>query len=365
MTTLSSLHFAIPAGMAVPEWIHLTPAGTFSGSDGRGPFRLPDDVDALIARSMAAGKLPIDENHATDLAAPAGHPAPARGWIVAMAARADGIWGHVEWTGAGRRLVGDGAYRGISPVFMAHEEGGELVQILRAALTNDPNLRLASLHHRSTSMDFLARLAKALGLDRPSEDDVVTAVTAHAAGLGKIVQAAGLQAGASADAVVAHLSARAPADPKLEAIRAALKEGGVEYDTATAEQIATHLNAARAGGGDAELRKTIVSLQARLDTLSAETAREKAVAFVDAAIAGGKPIRPLRDHYIARHQKDAASVEKEVGALVSINAGGIVRAPQPAAEGGLTPEELGVAELMGIDAKTFAASKAEIAKSFG
>lgn len=48
-----------------------------------------------IRASMAAGKLPVDECHATDKAAPDGRQAPARGWIVQMEVRADGLWGRV------------------------------------------------------------------------------------------------------------------------------------------------------------------------------------------------------------------------------------------------------------------------------
>jgi hypothetical protein len=51
------------ASDGVPEWIQLTSAGTFSGHDGRGPYRIAD---------------------AAELAAPQGEAAPARGWIVAL-----------------------------------------------------------------------------------------------------------------------------------------------------------------------------------------------------------------------------------------------------------------------------------------
>jgi phage I-like protein len=70
-------------GAPVPEWVHLLPIGTFSGVDGRGPYTVPDPA-AVIAASMAVRRLPVDENHATDLAAPKGEPSPARGWIVEM-----------------------------------------------------------------------------------------------------------------------------------------------------------------------------------------------------------------------------------------------------------------------------------------
>lgn len=128
------------AGIVPPEWVHLVPAGTFTGVDGRGPYQLDDPI-GVIARSMADGPVPIDENHATDLAR--GHSARAQGWIVAMEARADGVWGKVEWTEAGRARFSERAYRGLSPVLAHDDETSPIVRrILRAALVNDPNLPL-------------------------------------------------------------------------------------------------------------------------------------------------------------------------------------------------------------------------------
>ena len=137
-----------------PEWVHLVPAGTFHGVDGRGPYRL-HDPDAVIKASLAGGKLPIDENHATDLAAPSGGPSPARGWIVAMEPRPDGIWGRVDWTEAGAALWADRAYRGISPV-LVNDKSGNVVRVLRAALTNAPNLPQLTTLHSIDASDLVA-----------------------------------------------------------------------------------------------------------------------------------------------------------------------------------------------------------------
>lgn len=362
MTTIvSSLHFQIPAGQA-PEWVHLTPAGTFRGVDGRGPFTL-EDADDVIRTSMAAGKLPLDENHAIDLAAPKGGPAPARGWIVEMQARSDGLWGRVKWTAAGKRQVEEGEYRGISPVLMS-TQAGKLVKILRASLVNDPNLTLTTLHNRETTMDLLAKLRKALGLaDDSAEDAVLTTVTSHAAiatAAGKVAQAGGLKADATDGELVTHLNARATPDPKLEAVKAGLKAAGVDFDQASTEQITTHLNSA--GAGDAGLRNTVISLQSQLTTLKNDTAKDKATAFVDGAIGEGKPILPLRDHYIDRHQKDPAAVEKEIGALVSIHSGS-VKPPKSSDPAALAADEQAVVEMMGLDPKKFAETRADLEKS--
>jgi len=71
----------LPDAAVAPDWIHLLPAtsGAVHTFDARGPYLLRD-ADAIIAASFADPRgLPIDENHATDLAAPLGQPSPARG----------------------------------------------------------------------------------------------------------------------------------------------------------------------------------------------------------------------------------------------------------------------------------------------
>lgn len=297
MNAIAHLFHALAAG-TIPEWIHLLPAGTFSGADGRGPYEA-GDLAALIAASMEAGKLPVDENHATDLAGKQGLPSPARGWIVRMEAREDGVWGRVEWTPTGQTLVSEQAYRGISPVFSATKEGGRVVRILRAALTNDPNLDLKTLHHRSTDMDLLAELRKALSLADTADDkatlEAVKALHAKAAAadtaLARFAKAAGAPVSVDADALVTHLQAQ---------------------------------TAKVAGAGDsAKLAETVVQLQTQLDTLKTAAAKVEAERAVDDAIKAGKPVRALRDHYIARHMADPAGVAKELNLLPSLHDGGV------------------------------------------
>lgn len=289
----------------VPEWIHLVPAGEFKGADGRGPFVLTNP-QAVIERSMRAGKLCLDECHATDLAAPEGRPAPARGWIVEMQSRADGLWGRVEWTSAGRQLMAEQAYRGVSPVMRTAKAAPHTVfDVLRASLTNDPNLGLTSLHQREAdTMSFPKELLSRLGLAEGSDTAAIVAAVAK-----------------SLDQVDAHSKTLAA----ISAVTAAPKD-------AAGDVLVTHLQsvAARAkdGGEVGEMRATIVSLQSRLDEVTSVHARERAERVVDQAIAAGKPIKPLRDHYIARHAKDPGGVEKELDALVSVHAGGIVDTPR-------------------------------------
>lgn len=182
--TKEANHIALCAAQplsGVPEWIHLLPAsgGTVATHDGRGPYRVTDPA-AIIAASMHSdgrdeNGLIIDENHSTDIAQPLGLPSPARGHIVDMEARADGIWGRVAWNVSGTALLSERAYRGISPVIV-YRADGTVLRIARASLVNYPNLRgLVALNSESV-MD-LKQLAIALGLaETATMEDIIAAV---------------------------------------------------------------------------------------------------------------------------------------------------------------------------------------------
>ncbi len=330
------LHQALPefAADQVPEWIHLVPAGEFRGADGRGPYRLAD-ATAVVTASVKAGKLVLDENHATDLLAPKGGSTPAQGWIVELQARVDGIWGRVEWTPPGRALMQNRAYRGISPALRVAKADGRIVSILRASLTNDPNFtQLATLHHQQEPSVDLKALRAALGLAETADEAAIlaaaeaarTAITTHAAQLERIATAAKVTdpAKAGADAIVTALQA--------------------------------------AGAGDAgEMRATVVTLQAQLTAVTQERAKDRATAAIDQAIKDGKPIVAIRDHYITRHMADPAGVEKELAAMPSLHGGGLGGRQAPAASlgaDGLSADEASIVALMGLDPKAYAKTKA-------
>lgn len=358
---VAALFSALPVpatGQDVPEWVHLVPAGTFRGADGRGPYTLADP-DGVIKASMAAGKLAIDENHAIDKATPEGRPSPARGWITALEVRSDGLWGRVEWTRSGEALVADHAYRGLSPVFVAERGSGRIVKLLRASLTNDPNLDLTTLHNRSHDAMDLSKLREALGLAADADEAAIIAAAAnahkamatHSADLARIATAAGLDAKEiSADGLVTHLQARGD-DAKLKAVREALRTAGVDYDTTSPADLQKHLQAR--GDGD-KLAGTVIELQTKLDALEASRAKEAAERAIDDAIAAGKPIRAMRDHYIARHIKDPAGVAKELAGLPSLNDGGARRPTGETGTDGLSGDQREVCRLMGLDPKKYA-----------
>ncbi len=320
----------LPATRVVPEWLHIMPAGTFAAVDGRGPFQLTDPA-AVIAASMAARRIPVDENHSTTLAIKTGGPSPARGWIVDMQARDDGIWARVEWNESGTALMTDRAYRALSPVY-AHSKPGDVLQILSVALTNSPALpQLTSLFtNQETGMDPV-QFRAALGLpDTADEAAILARVTtlaqgaaSHTAIMTRIATAAGVQA----------------SDP--EAIITAL---------ATRQDGATQI---------AQMTSTITGLETRIAGMQADQTRRDAAVFVDQAIRDGKPINALRDHYIARFTADPDAVRTEITALPSIHDGGMKpRPPVDPKDVDLTAEDKQVIAQMNLDPDLYRKTKA-------
>lgn len=310
--TRSTSHIALCSAMPVgeaaggaPEWIHLLPAGEIRTADGRGPYTVKS-LHAIAGSLRDGDKLPVDECHSTDRAAPLGQPAPARGWIVELQAREDGLWGRVEWTGAGKALMADRAYRGISPV-IAHSAKNEVLAVLRASLINTPNLRgLVALHgedgaSEETGMDWKAKLIELLGLDGDADDD----------------------------AIAAALSAR------MEA--ATVAPQGQQIDVFADQRFVA-------------LQGELATATTALAALQEQRGRDAAVAFVDGAIADGRVgVKPLRDDYIAMHMANPGQAEKIIGGLPKLSGSthAALVAPEPEA-GGLTAAHRQAIALMGL-----------------
>lgn len=345
-----SLHSASPSGAVAlcasvdlpaveaeaPDWVHLLPAGEIRTGDGRGPYRVADASALIIAsREFGGDRLPIDENHATDLAAPRGEPAPARGWIVELQHRQDGIWGRVEWTAHGKRLVRGRAYRGLSPVIQ-HLKTGEVTAILRASLVNRPNLRGLTALHQETNMNLLEKLLKALGLPAETTEaqlvDKVSKIagareedTAMHSAMSSIAKVIGLAEDAGAPAIVLGVQSLKKATASDHAVIA--------------------------------LQAELASVTTQLNTLTEETKKKAAEAFVDGAVKLGRVgVKPMRDRYVTMHMADPAATEELISAMPVLGAGGsIVPATPPAREGevSLQAEQLAVAKMLGLDPKDY------------
>lgn len=181
--SVGSIAIAINAqgsGNPGEQWVHLLPQGAFTGRDGRGPWTIPDPAAFISATARRQSQaLPVDYEHQTDYATQNGQPAPAAGWIKELAPRADGIWGRIEWTAKAAAHLASREYRFISPVFNYHPTTGEATALLRAGLTNVPNLELTALARaqHGAAMDEIDELRQLLGLDEEAKlSDIVTGV---------------------------------------------------------------------------------------------------------------------------------------------------------------------------------------------
>ena len=167
-----SLFLCLNAENGVPKRIQILPAGKeIRGVDGR--HWKNEDPAALCAKMNASGLVTvkngcvIDENHSTDLSAPKGGEAPAFGWFRNFTVEADGsIWADVEWNARGQKAVSEKEYKYISPVF-TRDKDGNITEILRAALTNNPNLdnpALNSSQETAEEKNMDKELCAALGI---------------------------------------------------------------------------------------------------------------------------------------------------------------------------------------------------------
>lgn len=179
-----ALNFELPAAQgqaALPEWLELVPAGEFQGRDGR--RWINDQPDQVLAYNQALNRdTVVDIEHASELKAPQGEPAPAGGWIRELAVRDGAVWGRVEWTDLGTGLLSSRHYRYYSPALLYDAEH-RVRGIASVGLTNKHNLDLPALNHQSTSpkqeqaMTLPAAIRKALGLaDDAGEAQALNAI---------------------------------------------------------------------------------------------------------------------------------------------------------------------------------------------
>ena len=135
-------------GDAPPEWVQLLPSGpAFTARDGRRwVFGAAEQVAVIAAFDQNGADLPIDWEHATQLQAPAGRPAPAAGWIRELQARAGALWGRVTWTAQAAAQLLAREYRYLSPVFDFDPATGRIARLVSAGLVNKPALTMRALN---------------------------------------------------------------------------------------------------------------------------------------------------------------------------------------------------------------------------
>ncbi len=334
----AALCAVIPPGEP-PKAILLIPAGNVDSRDSRAPW-INDEpqsaIEASNALEMTAG-LPIDYDHATDLAAPQGHPAPAAGWITNLRVQDGAIWGDVEWTAPGAAAVAAGEWKYISPVFDYDKKTRRVTRVLRAALTNNPALydtaiAAASDDQGDDEMDhdeFHKIMASLFGMPEDSKpEDIHAAAKKH---------------------VEAAKKAKAKADAQ---------DGDGDDDDEKDEKAAARLIAT----GHVVAQKDYANLVGEVNQLKADRAREQAAVKVDAAIRAGRITPGQRDWAIAYCARDQKDFEEFVSRQPAIALGqSQLRGAPPAGsagDAGATASELAVCNyLTGVTPEEMAARR--------
>jgi len=302
------------ADSGAPDWVQLTPAGPrILGRDGR--WWTLTDPDAVAARLDPAKEPQIDIEHASQLQAPQGLPAPAVGWIKAIEVREGALWGRVEWTPVGTTLVTERAYRYLSPAFRFDPATGEILEIVCAGLTNTPNLELAALN----------------AAQNPETPDMDKAV----------LEALGLAATATAaDALVAINTLKSE---KVVALNAAQHPDPAQFVPRADHDLA--LNRITQFEADAKTR-----------------AEAEAVAAVEAAITAGKVAPASRDYHLATCRAEGGLQRfRDFAAAQPVIAppSGLDGKPLPGgSQKALTADDLAVCRQFGMSAEEFSAARA-------
>lgn len=136
-------------------WVHLVPAGSSIGVDGRGPYvlRNPDAVIARTREFHGQKQMMVDYGHQSFYQKENGKPALAAGWVVGLEARENGIWGLVEWTETAAAHIAKREFRYVSPALHVAPDG-TIAFINNVGLVNTPNLdQLVALNSAEDTMD--------------------------------------------------------------------------------------------------------------------------------------------------------------------------------------------------------------------
>lgn len=269
-----ALHFALSNTLSAtgeaPEWILLVPAGEITTRDGR-QFnnQTPDNI--LTSFTADQRDIPLDYEHATEVRAPQGLPAPAVGWITQLKVENGDVFGKVAWNPEGRTAVETRAYRYISPVVHLSMATRSVFRISSVSLTNDPALYIKSLNRRATPETnedtlMLKAIAKALNLaDTATEAEILSALSVQ-----------------NSEKEQLRKSAETP-----DATKFVLRS---EHDT---------------------LIERCTALTSENTQLKKDDAEKAVAALVDGAIAEGKVIPAIRDSEIALCRAVGADVYKE------------------------------------------------------
>ncbi len=311
-----ALNFELAAsGDAPPAEMMLIPPGLrVEGRDGRG-WNNPDPQGVVKFFQERGLDIPIDIEHATELKAPGGEPAPAMAWGKSLEARPDGsVWAKIEWNPRGREMVMNREYRYYSPAIIFDKATMNIVGIKSVGLTNTPNFLIPALNHedktKGAPMD-LAQLLALLGLP---------AGTTFAAALNHINQM-------QINLATATNSAQSPPLDKFVP--------RADYDTA--------LNRATAAEG-------------KLEAQAKETLETAINTEIDAALKAGKITPATKDYHIAQCRQEGGldRFKAFVAAAPIIGEDtGLDRKKPGSQETALNAEDMKVCKMMGLSVEEY------------
>lgn len=326
--TIAAAGAELPSQGEPPEWIHLLATGTITLADGRGPFKIdPDAVIAATRKLFGDRDLPIDYDHAS---VGGGKAAPAAGWVTALEAREDGVWGRVRWTKAAAQKIADLEYRYLSPTFVAVKKTGRVLRLTGAGLVINPAMTLTAIAASQGHDMDLSEICAALGL---AEDADLAAVTAGAKTL--------------ADGVAA--------------IASALGHEG-ETDTAKLVTAAKGLAAAKPDPAKFVPIEQVAEINARLAKVEADRAGEVAETKVTAAIQAGKLAPSMKGWGLELCKSSAKAFDDYVAnapAIIQPGAAGVANGKAPGLDDPLDATERSVCRQMGVGEEAFKKARAE------
>lgn len=371
---------ALPEGQA-PEWVKLFEYGVIRGRDGRGPYVLRDLAHAqqVVATTNAyqqGADLYVDYEHQTQRAEKNGQPAPAAGWIKELQARADGMFGRIEWTSPAAARIESKEYRYISPTFAGDGPAstGNVVRIAGAGLTNAPNFTIPAIASQIQGEDMdptelLKQIRAALGMsDTVSDETLATHCQQLTTGARAVAKLLGLPDTTPPDQLATA------AQSAIAALATALNVGGdttIPALATAAQQIGAQLATANQGTAQVDLTKYVpmdvhLAVASQFSTLQKSTATGAAESAVEDAIKAGKVTPALKGWALAMASQSLPKFLEYVDkAPVLVTASQQQTTATPpgtlaiGVQGKLTAEELAVASQLGQTPEQYLKTKGD------
>lgn len=343
-----------------PEWVRFLVEGVNKGRSGRAYTVLSADK---VTSASTAWKGAIDLiccfEHQFDRARQNGHRAEAAAWIKEFAATGPdgsaGLWARIEWLPETAQLIRDRKYRYLSAV-IEHDAAGNVLRVLRATLTNLPEMDTATAlfsaqPRKETDVNAtLLALLSALGITGiTTDDDAAKKLNPLIAMLGALAKQLGLDVSAlsamTLDQVTTAL--QKPLAEKLATLSATAKVTG----EATPDAIVAGIRALGADPAQYVARSVYDDVAGRLATLTAATKGKD----IEEAIKAGK-LTPAMKPWAESLQPEQLTAFLSSAPVIVAPGGG--NPPGPGNEvATLSADEKAQAAKMGVSEENFLKAK--------